>query len=41
MVRGSPVVLEMFSPERKPGAARNGSCMYSGSIGDSAGSASG
>lgn len=30
MVRGSPVVLEMFSPEPKPDAdpaARNGSCM--------------
>jgi hypothetical protein len=43
MVSGSPVMLEMFSPDVQPDveeAAKNGSAIYSGSIGDSAGRAS-
>src|ERR1700712_2431631 len=42
-VGGSPVIAEICSPEENPAlepAARNGSCIYSGSIGDSAGKAS-
>jgi hypothetical protein len=38
IVSGRPVIMDMLSPEEKPDlldAARNGSCMYSGSIGDS------
>jgi hypothetical protein len=43
MVKGSPVMLEMFSPDAQldvEEAAKNGSAIYSGSIGDSAGRAS-
>ena len=44
IVNGWPVTLEMCSPAENPElmfAAMNGSCMYSGSMGDSAGKASG